>query len=133
MCPLTHRSCLLQDTICICCACFAQTAGVPVGWVNTTVIPSNSSSGGGGSSGGGTPEVSAGGRRLMQGAPPADGGQDITIESNIATGDPAQVQQSFSNAQSNGQLGKQLSDFGWTLVPEAASPSPPVRGASTPL
>ena len=106
-----------------------QTAGVPVSWVNTTVLPANSSGGGGGGgAGGSTPQVSAGGRRhLLQGAGGSNAPQDITISSDISTGQPAQVQQAFTNAQTNGQLTQQLQAAGFTLVPDSPSPFPPVR------
>ncbi|BDA47263.1 probable LRR receptor-like serine/threonine-protein kinase at N-terminal half [Coccomyxa sp. Obi] len=97
----------------------AQTAGVPVSWVNTTVVPSGS----GGSTGG----RSAAGRRLQQQAT-----QGITVTSRVASDNPEQVQTAINNAVSSGALGQALSGIGLTLVPPTSPVASPMSPASVP-
>jgi hypothetical protein len=106
----------------------AQAAGVPVSWVNTTVVPSSNIS-----APAPAPSSSGGRRRLQQqssATPSSDGGIDVTT--SIATPNPQQVQQRIQAAQSNGQLGQQLSGVGLTLVPQQAATVRPLLPAVLP-
>ena len=51
------------------------------------------------------------------------GGQPLTVNSHIASANPAQAQQGFNGAISNGNLPKQLSGIGLNYVPGSANVS----------